>query len=213
MLKKGFKRMGLILLIFGGLYMSLVAVYRISDRLSGRVGFLLGIAALVILSVLYIYFFFKTSNSRDIVKSSWYGIISGLFLWGVLGELLEHLNILVIAEWNYFPLILLFVFLTLFFAVKKYIPTGIIFSLGHFTGIWLCHAIMIFQFEHLSRTHFSTYIAATIFLLLTLFFGYRMVKAKTDVGNLAYSLITVLSAWTVLEYIWGWRLIPGPWSI
>jgi len=64
MLKKGFKRMGLILLIFGGLYMSLVAVYRISDRLSSRVGFLLSIAFLIILSVLYIYFFFKTPEFK-----------------------------------------------------------------------------------------------------------------------------------------------------
>jgi len=31
--------------------------------------------------------------------------------------------------------------------------------------------------------------------------------------TMAYSLATLYLAWSVLELLWGWEIIPGPYSI
>jgi len=44
-------------------------------------------------------------------------------------------------------------------------------------------------------------------------FGYRMTRTRKEDENMGYALALLLTAWTVLEYLWGWRIIPGPWML
>ena len=162
------------------------------------------------LGIAFLFFSITTSDTR---KSNYFGIFSGLFLWAVLGEVVEKLGGIAIAEWQMFPLLGGFTFLIVLFGVKGYLPTGLLFSLGHFNAIWFLHFVMVNQFELMGRSSWITYPSCVGFALLAILFGYRMVKARTDSENMAYSLALLLSGWTVLEYIWGWRLLPGPWML
>ena len=183
--------------------MALIAVYKINIIATV-------IAALIFLTM-GIAFLFKSISIESKRNSNYYGIFSGLFLWAVLGEVVEHLGIMEIAHWRMSPILIFFLFLIIFFGIKSYLPSGAMFSLGHFGGIWLVHTIMINQFELLGRNHWSTYPSAAIFLSLALFFGFRMKKSRSDSENMAYALALLLVAWSVLEYLWGWRLLLGPW--
>ncbi len=104
-------------------------------------------------------------------------------------------------------------FVTVLVGIKRYLPSGLMFAGGTFNAIWLLHFTMINQFELMGRTSWIIYPSCIMFLLLTVFFGFRMTKAKNVSENMAYALALLLTAWTVLEYTWGWRLLPGPWML
>jgi len=203
--RKGLRCLLFVLLGFSGTYIALVGVYR------------LGTGATIIMGLIFlglgIAFLFFSLNVSDVRESNYYGIFSGLLLWAVLGEVVEKLDIIAVAQWRMFPLLGGFTFLVVFFGAKKYLPAGLLFSLGHFNAIWFLHFVMVNQFELMGRTSWITYPSCVGFALLAILFGHRMVKAKTDTENMAYSLALLLSGWTVLEYIWGWRLLPGPWML
>ncbi len=203
--KKGLKCLLFVLLGFTGTYMALVGVYK------------LGTMAIIIMGLIFlglgIAFTFFSITISDVRKSNYCGIFSGLFLWAILGEVVEKLSIIAVAQWRMFPLLGGFTFLVVLFGIKKYLPAGLLFSVGGFNAVWFLHFIMVNQFELMGRTSWITYPSCVSFALLAILFGYRMVKARTDSENMAYSLALLLSWWTVLEYIWGWRLIPGPWML
>ncbi len=203
--KKGLKCLLFVLVIFGGTYLTLSMVYKL--------GTLATIIAGLVLSVLGVGFLFGSISVTGRARRAYYGIFSGLFLWGVLGEVIERLGILAIADWQMFPILAFFTFLIVLFGIKKYLPAGLMFSLGHFNAIWFLHFIMINQFELMSRTSWVTYASCALFFLLAIFFGVKMTRAENISKNMAYSLALLLTSWTVLEYLWGWRILPGPWMI
>ncbi|RKX68762.1 hypothetical protein DRP43_05155, partial [candidate division TA06 bacterium] len=141
----------------------------------------------------------------------------GISLWGFFGEFLEDADLYVkdatveIAHWNFLPILFFVIFL--FLNLRKYLSIPIQFSLLSFLLIWILHFIMIFQLEVLSRTHLSTYIMCGIFAFLTGFSVYKVRRSKSINLIMFWSYFGLLTAWSVLEYIWGWRLIPGPYSI
>lgn len=203
--RKGLKCLGSILAVFAGLYMGLVGVYRWGTLPTALTGILL-----LILGIWLLFLSIKIPEER---KRNYYGIFSGLFLWGFLGEVMERLGIIEIASWQMFPLLGLFTFFIILFGVKRYLPTGPLFCVGHFNAIWFLHFVMINQFELMGRTSWITYLSCGIFSLMAIFSGYRMIKTKTDTENMAYALALLLLGWSALEYIWGWRLLPGPWML
>lgn len=203
--KKGLKCLLLVLIFFAGTYMALVGIYRLST------------VAIIIMGLIFLglgiaYLFFSITIP-DVRRSNYCGIFSGLFFWAVLGEVVEKLGGIAIADWQMFPLSSWFTFLIALLGIKGYLPTGLLFSLGHFNAVWLLHFVMVNQFELMGRTSWITYPSCAIFVLLAILFGYRMARAETDSENMAYSLALLLVGWTVLEYIWGWRLLPGPWML
>jgi len=203
--KQGLKTLLFILLVFAGTYGSLVGIY----QLENWPVFLFGL----VLFFLALWLVLKSLRELNERRSNYCGIFAGIFLWGFLGEVMEHLVILEIAYWNFLPLLVTLTFFTILMGIKRYLPHGLMLTLATFNSIWFLHFIMINQYNFLGRYHFSTYPSCALFLLLSLFFGFRMVKAKGIFENMAYSLGLLLSAWTVLEYVWGWRLIPGPWML
>jgi hypothetical protein len=203
--KQGLKTLVLILSVFAGTYGSLVGIY----RLENWVVFLFGL----VLFFFALWLVLKSIGGLNERMSNYFGIFAGIFLWAFLGEVVEHMGVLEIARWHFFPLLITFTLFTILVAIKEYLPNGLLFSLATLNSIWFLHLIMVNQYELLGRCHFSTYLSCALFLLLSIFFGFRMIKARGISENMAYSLYLLLSAWTVLEYIWGWRLIPGPWML
>jgi hypothetical protein len=204
--KKGVKCILFTLLVFSALYGGLVAVYRLGGMVEAMI-------AMAVLSGLAIFFLFKALKNTNERTSNYYGVLSALCVWGTLGELSEHLLLFDLAAYTMFPLLAAFTFFVIFLGVKRYLPNEVMFMLGFFLINWLCHSIMIAQYDLLGRSSWITYPSCAIFLVLTVFFAYKMKKSTGDSMNMAYALLTLICAWSVLEYIWGWRLIPGPYSI
>ncbi len=202
---KGFKCLVFVLGVFGGTYMTMVMVYR------------LGTAPIVVMAAvmlaLAIALLFGSLSAAATVKSIYCGIFSGLLLWGVLGEACEKLGAAQMAQRQMLPLLGGFTFLVVLLAVKKYLPAGLLFCLGHFNAIWLLHFVMINQVTFFGVAHWTSYLACGVFALLAVFSGRQMARARTDAVNMAYSLSLLLTGWTVLEYVWAWRLLPGPWKL
>ena len=144
-------------------------------------------------------------------------IISGISFWGFFGEFLENADLFIknatveIAHWNFLPVLALMIFL--FLNIRKHLSVPVQFSLSSFLLIWSMHYIMIFQYEVLSRTHFTTYIMFAVFIILTGLSIYKAIKSKQINTIMFWSYFGLLTAWSILEYIWGWRLIPGPYAI
>lgn len=156
-------------------------------------------------------------DEKKIFYSNLLAIISGISFWGFFGEFLENADLYIenasieIAYLNFLPVLVLMIFL--FLNLRKHLPIPVQFSLSSFLLIWSMHYIMIFQYEVLSRTHFTTYIMCGIFVILTGLSIYKARKSKQIHSIMFWSYFGLLCAWSVLEYIWGWRLIPGPYAI
>ncbi len=200
----------LTLFFFGFTYMLLVITNRI-----GRTPYLF--AGLFLLGLGIYLFIISPKMKINKFRSNLLAIISGISLWGFFGEFLENADLYIkdatieIAHWNFLPILVLVIFL--FLNLRKYLPIPVQFSLSSFLLIWSMHYIMIVQYEVLSRMHFTTYIMCGIFLILTGLSIYKARKNEQIHSIMFWSYFGLLCAWTVLEYIWGWRLIPGPYSI
>ncbi len=198
------------LLFFGFTYMLLVFTNR-----AGNIPYLF--AGFILLFVGIRLFLQSQKNTENSFISNLLAIISGISFWGFFGEFLENADLYIenasieIAHWNFLPVLILMIFL--FLNLRKHFPVPIQFSLSSFLLIWSMHYIMIFQYEVLSRTHFTTYIMCAIFMILTGLSIYKARKNKQIHSVMFWSYFGLLTAWTVLEYIWGWRLIPGPYAI
>ncbi len=191
---------------FGGLYILLVFSSRYSQIAYHVVGILLAVFCLCA------FIMSESYREKPIVAYQW-GILSGLALWGFLGEYLEHLEWLDIASWHYLPALLILTFFTILLLKKEYLPVRFGFAFGHFLGIWALHMLMITQFELLGRTHWITYPTAVFIGIVALFSYIKIRRAKSIDQKMAWALVLLLTSWTVLEYVWAWRLIPGPYSI
>jgi hypothetical protein len=206
----GLKTVIYTLLFFGFTYMLLVFTNR-----AGNIPYLF--AGFILLFVGVILFLKSQKNTENSFISNLLAIIGGISLWGFFGEFLENADLYIkdatieIAHWNFLPVLVLMIFL--FLNLRKHLPVPVQFSLSSFLLIWSMHYIMIFQYEVLSRTHFTTYIMCGIFIFLTGLSIYKARKSKQINSIMFWSYFGLLCTWSVLEYIWGWRLIPGPYLI
>ena len=191
---------------FGGIYMLLVFSNRISQDIYCAVGWSCGfLAAVLLISV--------TRKGRNRFTANMLGIISGLLSWAFIGEFMEVKYGFVIAASSYLPVLAILVILFLAALRLKLIDDPPAFAAGHFLGIWGLHMWMIYQFEHLNRFHWSTYPSAAAALLLGVTALILGMENERFGRKMAFALATLLLFWMVLEYLWGWRLLPGPYSI
>jgi len=146
----------LTLFFFGFTYMLLVITSR-----TGKIPYLF--AGLFLLGLGIYLFLISPKMKTNKFLSNLLAIISGISLWGFFGEFLENADLFIkdatveIAHWNFLPILVLVIFL--FLNLKKHLQIPVQFSLSSFLLIWSMHYIMIFQYEMLSRTHFTTYIS------------------------------------------------------
>ncbi len=191
---------------FGATYMLLVFSSRISPVFYSAVGIIFAVMIPVALVL-------SGRRKFSIFTRNMFGIVSGLLLWGFIGEFLEVRSHLVIADSSYLPVLLVLVSLLVVMLLQNGIRKSYGFAFGHFTGIWGLHMWMIYQYEHLSRTHWSTYVSAGTALILGVLAICLTKKYRGTGRKMALSLASLLLLWTVLEYVWGWKLIPGPYAI
>ncbi|MEA3312119.1 MAG: hypothetical protein U9Q76_07875 [candidate division WOR-3 bacterium] len=205
------KRVGLAtflatLAAFGATYMLLVFTSRWNEEAYTAAGILLAGAAI------FSFIMAEVRGKKEFASNMW-GILSGLFLWGFVGEYLEAIGWAEIAHHHFLPVLLLAGFFLVFLIMRRQLADRFAFAFGHFAGIWGLHMWMIYQFEHLSPTHWTTYPSAAIAGVGAIISFILMARAKKTTPKMACAVAGLLLGWTVLEYVWGWRVIPGPYSI
>ncbi len=191
---------------FGATYMLLVFSSRISPAFYSAVGIMFAVMAPVAIAL-------SGRKKFSTFTRNMFGIVSGLLLWGFFGEFLEVRTHLVIADIQYLPVLIVLIVMLVVMLLQNGLRQSYGFAFGHFTGIWSLHMWMIYQYEHLSRTHWSTFVSAGAALILGILAVFLTGKTLGTSRKMVLSVASLLLFWTVLEYIWGWRLIPGPYSI
>lgn len=154
--------------------------------------------------------FYLSIKHRGSVRGNYSGIFSGLLFWASIGELLETAGFVKIESWANMPLY--FALLLMFLLLWQYgqISTSPAFGNAHFLAIWGLHAYMVNQYALLGKTHWSTYPSAFVFGMMTVVSAFKLTKTKSRDEAMAYGLAMLLTGWTVIEYMWGWGVIPGP---
>jgi len=203
---KGLVTFVITLAAFGATYMLLVFTSRWNDAAYTAAGILLAVAAI------FSFVMAEIRRKKEFASNVW-GILSGLFLWGFVGEYLEAIGWVEIAHHHFLPVLLLLGFFLIFLIARKELASRFAFAFGHFAGIWGLHMWMIYQFEHLSPTHWTTYPSAAVAGLGAIIAVILTIRSKKTTPKMAWVVAGLLLGWTVLEYVWGWRVIPGPYSI
>jgi len=94
----------------------------------------------------------ESYREKPAIANQW-GILSGLTLWGFLGEYLEHIGWLDLAHWHFAPALIILAFIVIFLIKRKYLPARFGFCFGMFLCIWGLHMLMINQFELLGKNY------------------------------------------------------------
>ncbi len=198
---EGFRCVLIVLVSYGVLYPVLMMLENSrTTAVAGAVVFFLTASLLFYLSI----------KQRGTVRGNYSGIFSGLFFWASIGELLESAGFVKIESWMNMPLYfaLLLMFLLLWWSGQ--ISSSPAFGNAHFLAIWGLHAYMVNQYNLLGKTHWSTYLSAFVFGMMAVLFAFKLTKAKSRDEAMAYGLAMLLTGWTVIEYLWGWGIVPGP---
>lgn len=206
MKNKGLATFLITLAAFGATYMLLVFTSRWNDAAYTAAGILLAGAAI------FSFVMTEVRGKKEFASNIW-GILSGLFIWGFVGEYLEAIGWAQIAHHHFLPVLLLLGFFLIFLITRRQLADRFAFAFGHFAGIWGLHMWMIYQFEHLSPTHWTTYPSAVLAGLGAIIAVILTIRSKKTTPKMGWVVVALLLAWTLLEYVWGWRVIPGPYSI
>ncbi|MCK4334865.1 hypothetical protein KAX06_08820 [candidate division WOR-3 bacterium] len=206
MKNKGLATFLITLAAFGATYMLLVFTSRWNDAAYTAAGILLAGGAI------FSFVMTEVRGKKEFASNIW-GILSGLFIWGFVGEYLEAIGWVQIAHHHFLPVLLLLGFFLIFLITRRQLADRFAFAFGHFAGIWGLHMWMIYQFEHLSPTHWTTYPSAVLAGLGAIIAVILTIRSKKTTPKMGWVVVALLLAWTLLEYVWGWRVIPGPYSI
>lgn len=203
--KKGLRCLLLVLVAFGASYVVLMTAFRAGTAATAAAGLgflILGIGLLV-----------PSLGWPDSRKANYFAMLSGLFLWAAIGEAAHKLGFADLAAREMLPPLVCFVLLLAVVALRTHLPGALVFSAGHFAAIWVLHFVMIYEFEVLGGESWVTRATCPLCALIAVASAFAMTKTKTDTRNMAWSLMLLLFSWTVLEYAWAWRLLPGPWML
>lgn len=201
-----------VLAFFAMVYVVLVFTNRL-----GKIAYLIAGLSLVFGGI---YLLLSAGRFKsDPYKSNILAVLASISLWGFVGEFLENADLYVnhasieIARWNHLPVLLISIFTFFYLLKSKFLPVFLLFFLGSFLGIWVLHYVMILEIEVLSSTSPITYSTFGIFLAGSIFCGQKMMRSDRVNESMAYALGTLYLGWSLLEFMWIWRLIPGPYSM
>lgn len=187
---------GYIFTLFAIGHIGLVRLYRLGTTTT-MIAFILLILAAPILIIL------------PIKESHFVPLLFAFVLWAAIGEAGEHLGISDIVNFKSVFLVILFLAFYFYAVFSLNLPKRILIGFGFFIMIWVFHFIMVNQFENLGKEHFTTYISAAIFVFSAVFAMFMAIRTKEH--RTIFTALFVSSAWSILEYLWGWNVIPKPW--
>lgn len=186
-----------IALFFLGGHVGLVKLYGLGEALTTIVG---AVLTSVIISMLI---WQKEDRFSPLVV--------GVLLWAVLGEVVEQLGFGSIVRVRNFVLL----FPTLMFirhmARRERLPDFLNIALVFFMTIWACHFVLVNILVHLGPTHLLTYASSSLFLAMFVLAISNIRQSDSRAALTIQSVFVMCSAWSMLEYLWAWKVLPKPW--
>jgi hypothetical protein len=185
-----------ITLLFAVGHIGLIRLYRLGRMATG--------VAAAILSIAIVVLFAWCGDHR------FFPIAAGLLLWMVMGEMAEHLKIADIMNVKNGILILAIVVFVFYLAYKRLIPDFLSIAVVLFVTIWVSHFVLVSLFSYPGKTHIATYLS---FLPFAALFVYSLIRILIDSGQYEltiFSILIVCSFWSILEYLWAWKILPKP---
>jgi len=185
-----------IIFLFAAGHVGLVKLYKL-----GRMA--TGIAA-AILTAAIVFLFAWSGNHR------FFPLAAGLLLWMVMGEMSGHLKIGDIMNVKNGLLILTIAVFVFYLVYKRLLNDFLSIAVVFFLIIWLSHFMLVSLFEQLGKTHIVTYLSSLPFAAL---FVYSLIEILRENGQYeltVFSILIVCSFWSILEYLWAWKLLPKP---
>jgi hypothetical protein len=178
-------------------HVGLVAIYKMGANATNVTGIVcsLGVVAL----------FIGRQDHR------FFALLAGTVLWAVLGEIADHLGYLDIVEGKIAFMLPAFVAIFVYLVNKRFLPFFWAVSFALFFGVWASHFVMVNLFEVFGKRHLLTYASSALFAGLFIFTLHRMKKASTRLGLTFGSIVFTCCCWSILEYLWAWKVVPKPW--
>ncbi len=187
----------LALLVLVG-HVGLVTVYGLGEKMTLITGAIL--TAVIILMLIW-------PNEQRFSP-----LVVGVLLWAVVGEIAGELGYAdIVSIRNVFvlpPAIVLVGYL----ARRHRLSDFVIIASVFFLTIWACHFILVNLFEQLGAAHPLTYVSSSLFLamLILAILGIRQSNSRRALT--VHSILALCSFWSVMEYLWEWRVVPKPWG-
>jgi hypothetical protein len=139
------------------------------------------------------------------------GIVIGVLLWALLGEITEHLGWSdIICVKNAFLLLTTAVFVA-YLVYKDALPSHILIAAVLFVTIWAFHFVQANLFEYAGKTHPLTYASSLLFPLVLAFAVWGARTSKNPETLTIQCILIAGSFWAILEYLWAWKWIPKRW--
>jgi len=138
-------------------------------------------------------------------------LLVGALLWAVLGEMLDQLRFADIVSTSsalvLAPTVVLVVYLVRGERLSDFYAIAIVF----FSAIWVSHFALVNLFTQLGKTHPLTFASSSLFLAALVFAGLGIRRSHTHRALTVHSILITCSAWSILEYLWAWEVIPKGW--
>jgi hypothetical protein len=183
-------------LFFAG-HIGLVGLYRLGTAATVTGGAILATAT----SLLFIW--------RP--RHRFFALLAGTLLWAVLGEATPHLKYGDIVSVNYILLIPAFIVLFVYLLRKNALPSFAAVTLALFLTVWASHSLMVNSFETFGKNAAATKGLAPVFVIVFCYALYRSFKSRDSLHLTLHSILMTCCAWSMLEYLWAWQVLPKPW--
>ncbi len=139
-------------------------------------------------------------------------LVVGVLLWAVVGEIAGQLGYVdIVSIRNVFvlsPAIVLVGYL----ARKDRLSDFLIIASVFFLTIWTCHFILVNLFEQLGAVHPLTFVSSSLFLAMLILAILGIRRSDSRRALTVHSILVLCSFWSMLEYLWAWRVVPKPWG-
>ena len=132
-------------------------------------------------------------------------LTAGIFLWGLLGEIPEHYYYFNLSSWRLMPLLFTAVGVYFLAVIKYKIRDGITIMFTMFMIIWFWHNLMVTQFHMLGENHWTTYLSAAVCVIIGGIFSVKMLKSENLWITIAFSIVSIIHFWNIVEYIQAWN--------
>ena len=139
-------------------------------------------------------------------------LVVGVLLWAVVGEIAGELGYADIVSIRNFFVLPLAIVLVGYLVRRHRLSDFLIIASVFFLTIWACHFILVNLFEQLGVVHPLTYVSSSLFLamLILAILGIRQSNSRRALT--VHSILALCSFWSVMEYLWAWRVVPKPWG-
>ena len=188
---------GFIIVLFFLGHIGLVTIYKLGRAptvITGIISFVIAVSLLM-----------RQDSHR------FFPLITGFLLWAVFGEIAEHLGYGDIVSINNIFVLLAVIILMSYLIYRKVLSEFQTIALVLFMIIWTFHFIMVNQFEQLGKTHIITCLSSPVFLIIFIFSLFRCFKSDSQTTLSIHSILLTCSFWSILEYLWAWKVIPKLW--